>query len=221
VIAIDAITPTSEQASFCYARSEMRGNWHVSGEAAFFALAAWLVGGGCGGTADAGQASNTGPSTQTLVDELCADFREAACGDAQDEQQCLVDLAEEQDLAVAEGCQTRLDAYLKCATAGTIGCSAIEGEPLEPEVDSQCSELHATFWECVTRVPAECGVGYGAGADGVSCGVTCPEFSSKCQGPSQFGPLECICETGPHAGTTFAASDCSRGLIMATGHTCS
>ena len=86
----------------------------------------------------------------------------------------------------------------------------------------RAGEVHmkAVLTECITGVPPYCGVGFGPGANGVSCSVGCPEFSSMCTGPSQFGPLECNCATGAHTGVTFQATDCSRGIIMATGHTC-
>ena len=120
------------------------------------------------------------------------------------EQECLERLGRDRDDSANEGCEAELSAYLKCANASPgVECSAIAGEPLQPHVGSSCSEKQGVLSECITGVPPYCGVGFGPGHNGGSCTFSCPEFSSTCTGPSQFGPLECTCETGPKAGVTF------------------
>jgi hypothetical protein len=183
--------------------------------AAFAVLTSALA--ACGGSSDA---DGTAPNTSSLVNEVCRHALEAPCGSATAEQDCLERLGQDHDDAVREGCGAELSAYLECASARPMECSAIDGEPLEPHVDSSCSEKRSALSECITGVPGYCGVGFGPGMGGVFCSVGCPEFSSNCTGPSQYGPLECTCETGPHAGLAFQATDCSRGITMATGHTC-
>jgi len=159
-------------------------------------------------------------NTSSLIADLCKKLGAAACGSPEIEQQCLSELAQDRTDAENEGCQSELNAYLTCANAGPIECSAIEGSPLRPGVAADCSEKSGAFHECVTGVGPECGVSSGPGPNSVFCGVNCADFSSMCQGASQNGPLDCVCQTGPNAGKTFTAADCSRGMIMATGHEC-
>jgi hypothetical protein len=171
----------------------------------------------CGGSSDP---SETAPNTNSLISDVCRKALEAPCGSPAAEQECLDRLGRDRDDAANEGCDAELSAYLNCANTSRVGCSAIEGEPLEPEIGSSCGEKHGVLSECITGVGPDCGIGYGPGADSVSCSVLCADFSSTCTGPSQFGPLECTCATGPNAGLAFQATDCSRGIAMATGHTC-
>jgi len=171
----------------------------------------------CGGSSDA---KETPPNASELLSEVCRQAREAPCGSEAAEQDCLERLGRDRDDAANEGCESELNAYLKCASSRPMECVALDFEPARPQVVPACSDLHGVFSECITGVGPLCALGYGPGTDRVTCSVSCPEFSSTCTGPSQFGPLQCSCATGPHTGLAFQAEDCSRGIVMATGHTC-
>lgn len=177
---------------------------------------------GCGGSSD-NNGTTTGPSTETLIGDVCSDMRQLPCGTDQIEQQCLASLREDQGFAESEHCTTEFDQYLQCASSKPMSCIVEETNPptTRAVVNVQCSGLDSAFWKCVTLIGPDCSVGFGPTSTGVSCGITCPDFSSSCQGPSQSGPVDCTCQTGPHAGTTFQASDCDQSLAIATGHTCS
>jgi len=171
----------------------------------------------CGGSSDP---SEDAPDTGALLNDVCRKAREAPCGSAAAEQECLERFGRERDDAISEGCVAELNDYLKCASATAVRCSAIEGEPLEPHVGTSCVDKSDVLRECIMGLLFECGVVFSPGTDSVFCSVFCNDLISMCTGPSQSGPLECTCRTGPKDGVTFQATDCSRGIVMATGHTC-
>ena len=169
----------------------------------------------CGGESD-----SEPQNTRQLIEQACEKMSGAPCGSPTRAEECLAELRQQRADAEIFGCQSALDTYLSCAEQEPIECSLFEGAEPRPSFGSACSEKGNTFQECVTGVGPECGIGFGPVPNGVTCGVSCASFSSMCQGLSQTGPLECVCQTGPHAGTNFQATDCSRGVIMGTGHTC-
>ncbi|MBE7486323.1 MAG: hypothetical protein HS104_40930 [Polyangiaceae bacterium] len=160
------------------------------------------------------------PSTEAMITDLCRKVASAKCDTVEDEQACAEELQEDQSRATQEGCRTQLDAYLSCAVSKPIGCTSYDG-PSFPTVDESCGELRVAFGECWTKLSGMCAVGVGSGSpEVVTCTIKCPQLSSTCQGPDPNGPVDCACDMGPKAGTTFKATDCSLNLMWATGHTC-
>lgn len=166
----------------------------------------------CGGSGDDEPAPNAG----ALAAELCAKQAAMDCAAPQEEQTCLARLQIDLADAAQEGCQPELQSYLSCATSHPLHCGGIPEELPHPVIDDACSELSLAFGRCYTRIAEECGVGVGDG----TCFLKCPSFSSACTGWDPNGTVECSCDTGPKAGTTFQATDCGKNLAWATGHLC-
>jgi hypothetical protein len=166
----------------------------------------------CGGSAD----GTTEPSSDQLIADICAKKAAMPCASSSEQQDCLGDLQVDQADAQQEGCQAELSLYLKCASSHPLYCGGVPEQPPSPHAADECGALHVAFGECYSRIPADCGVGVGAG----TCSILCPDFSSICHGPDPNGPVDCSCDKGPHQGTTFHANDCAKSLVYATGHTC-
>ena len=177
-----------------------------------------LLGAACGGKVDDGDGD--GRTTEQLIDEFCADMVRLGCTDLGTEAECGQMGNEAYDEAVADGCGSEFDAVLRCVTSEELICDARQACPSEVTQLDECQSEASGGSGSGGEDTSGCGVFYGPGTDSVSCGVTCPTYASRCSGPSQFGPLECSCTEGPNFGATFAASDCSRGVIDSTDATC-
>jgi hypothetical protein len=158
------------------------------------------------------------PKTTSLVDDVCRRMCQAPCGSRAAEQQCLELLRRDRDDATSQGCEAELNAYLQCGNTNPVECSSSESGPPKPNID--CFGTYRVLDTCITGVSEFCGLGIEHPPSGVSCTIHCLRFVSKCTGPSEAGPLQCECSTGPKAGTTFQARDCWRGHLIVAGHTC-
>jgi hypothetical protein len=172
----------------------------------------------CGGSVGSG-GNTDGRTPEELVNEFCADAVRVPCNeDLGTEAECRQSADEARDEAVLEGCGSQFDAVLRCATSQRPACLR--------DIEQICSAEISQLEECQNATGGgsggdeACGIFYGPGESGVSCGVNCPSYASSCSGPSQFGPLACSCTEGPKVGMTFSASDCSAGVASSSEASC-
>jgi hypothetical protein len=169
----------------------------------------------CGSNSDA-----EAPSTEALIGDACAKIGSASCATQADVDQCNQKFAQKQAEATSESCEPELDAYLACVASNPVECASIDDSGLHPYPSSNCSELMSKFSQCWSHLPGECSVAVGVAPGPGGCALTCPGVKASCQGPDPNGPVDCICDEGPHAGLTFQATNCASNLSWATGHTC-
>jgi hypothetical protein len=192
--------------------------------AALFFLAA------CGG-----ETQDKSPSA--LITELCGDAVELPCRPFDTQSECEAELHEGRARAAEMHCGAELDEVISCGTRFPLTCPPGSSAP---KFSPECDEAMAAFERCndddrpPTPVPPSgsagaggtgsdptCGISIGPGAGGgVSCMHNCRDFAATCEGPSQTGPLNCICTHGPQTGRAFGAADCSGGLIAASTEQC-
>ena len=169
----------------------------------------------CSGTRNGSPAVDT----DALIAEVCNKLAALACATPATKQSCLDDLLVRLADAKQEGCEVEVDVYLQCANGNSVICDGGD-EYGQPEVSSKCDAARQGFDACYTGLYGDCSVAIAPGP-GVKCEIKCTDLSSSCVASSSAGPVSCVCDTGPHAGKSFQASDCDKNLSWATGHNCS
>ena len=181
---------------------------------------------GCIDDFECGPECTGSSSDDATITELgttyCTNIRDAECGTPELEAECFRELEQFRLDAMRDDCEFELHAYLRCAAGSRIECVTLDTFPSTTHASAEgCSERRVRFGECVSWVPPECGVFSSTSASSTAtCGVSCSDFSSICEGASANGPVECTCDSGPNVGVTFEAQDCGSEMAYRTGHSC-
>lgn len=159
-----------------------------------------LVVAACGGSTGTG-GQQQDPSV--LIQKACNNVVGLHCSTVT-QQQCTDSMNQSHTEAVAKGCVSQFDAVLDCFTHQVTDCSQ--------DSSVVCStQLHALD-SCETAGSSGCSGGLHSPPPGApsyyqSCGLYCSGWSVQCE--TKTSPtLECTCDTGPKAGTTFVAPSC-------------
>lgn len=153
------------------------------------------------------QASSCSDSDLDQVVSACEDACEAgvdavADADRSNFETCLECLGN----VLADKCELDSATLAACSDeCGTVGQASLEAfsETSSQRLDN--AELPA----CVASTDASCELS-SSSANGMStCDVSCgSSYAAHCTGPDT-GPVDCTCTSGPNAGDTFSAGDCS------------
>ncbi len=164
------------------------------------------LGAGCGGSDD-GNGNGNGGGGGSVGGADITTIATAACnakfaGGCPQDDKCVADFQEDQDIESVFGCAKEHEAYVACLGKYTWTCEAMSGGGYSFQKPAECSPELSDYLGC-------------SGSYSYTGGTTSCQGSGKFDGQDleadcSGGPGACTCTSGPKQGTAFSIAECDQ-----------